>query len=478
LLDISRLDSGHMKLVLQRSDLIRFLKTLAIQFSSLAQSKKIRFVIDLPDNEKVVWYDEEKITKVVQNLLSNAFKFTPEGGVVTFRLRHRMEREAGDSSMIRLIVADTGSGIPAMEREKIFHRFYRAGHHVGKDAGGTGIGLALTRELVHLMHGEITVRSLEGKGSIFIASIPLGKDHLKDTEYILKDSMEEIPELAMDQKVTSAIEVKKGESGHEELILIVEDHAELRSFMREKLSQEFTITEARDGKEGLQLAYSEIPDLIITDVMMPEMDGMEFCRNVKGDERTSHIPVIMLTAKSTSEDKKEGLELGADDYIIKPFEMEELEVRIKNLLVQRRNLREKYSSMIGLDWASLKVTTLEEKFLRKLSGCIIEHIDDDELNVGTLSQKMSMSREHLFRKLKALTGNSPGDLIRTIRLKAAASLLEKSDESITRISLNTGFSNPSHFASLFRKFYGKSPLEYRKEFGNNSRSQGAISGHQ
>jgi DNA-binding response OmpR family regulator len=250
--------------------------------------------------------------------------------------------------------------------------------------------------------------------------------------------------------------------------LIVEDNEELRRFIGESLSNRYRVTGAISGKEGVEKALEEIPDLVISDVMMPGMDGMELCSRLKTDERTSHIPVILLTAKATSRDKIEGLEQGADDYIFKPFDMNELRVRVRNLLTQREKLKEKYAGMVGLDWSRVTVTTLEEKFLKKVFDLITENLHDSDFNANELQELMAMSRANLFRKLKALTGETPSGLIRSLRLKTAAVMLEKGSGSITRIALETGFSNSSIFAHSFKKEYGLTPREYR----NQKKSEG------
>ena len=245
-------------------------------------------------------------------------------------------------------------------------------------------------------------------------------------------------------------------------ILIVEDHEDLRSFIRENLSSTYRILEAEDGIRGLNMAQSKIPDLIISDVMMPGMDGMELCSKLKNDERTSHIPVIMLTAKSTSKDKIEGLELGADDYIFKPFSIDELTARIRNLLEQRERLRKKYSSYIDLGIEEMKVTTLDEQFLKKAFSIIEDQLQDFEFDVGVLMDKMAMSRSQLLRKMKALVGETPSNLIRTMRLKLAASMIQKGEGTITEILMSVGFSNPSYFARCFREYFGTTPKAYQK----------------
>lgn len=463
LLDISKLDSGFMKLVMEEYDIIKHLRVLANEYLSLAESRKIQYIIELPETEWVSWYDREKVEKIITNLLTNAFKFTPKYGTVTCRGKIISHPINDTDNAIRILVADTGPGIPMPERKKIFERFYRSEEHQYEDVGGTGIGLSLTRELIDLMHGELQVKSLVGKGTVFIMTIPLGRSHLEDSEYVLKRSDVENEELVAQAPVENAgfLEDLANETGIG--LLLVEDNKDIRKLIKENLPSGYSVSEADDGFRGLELARSVMPDVIISDIMMPGMDGIELCGKIKNDERTSHIPVILLTARATEQDKMEGLETGADDYIIKPFNINELKLKIRNLLTRQERLKRKYSSMIGMDWSELSVTNLDEKFLKKVVSLISDHIDDLEFNVGILQEMMSISREHLYRKLKALTGESPSSLIRTMRLKTAASMLEKSKESITNIALKSGFHNSSSFAQSFKSYYGKSPGEYRKD---------------
>jgi DNA-binding response OmpR family regulator len=366
--------------------------------------------------------------------------------------------------LLRIIVADTGIGIPHGEQEKNFARFYRATGENNINTGGTGIGLSLTREMVNLLHGDIRVKSLVGKGTVFIVTLPLGKEHLNEKEYILKEQEPHIPqEIVSEHPTTEAF--YGGESTNQDLaILIVEDNDEVRSFIKENLQPKYKIIEAEDGLKGLALATSTIPDLIISDIMMPGMDGKELCKKLKNDERTSHIPVIILTARATTHDKIEGLECGADDYIFKPFSIEEIEARICNLLEQRERLRKKYSGYIGLDWSEITVTSLDEQFLKKVTNTISEHLHDFKFDVEALKDKMAMSRSTLFKKLKALTGESPNSLIRIMRLKLAASMIEKNENTITEILMSVGFSNPSYFSRCFRAYFGQTPKAYQRSF--------------
>ncbi len=462
LLDVSRLDAGHMKLVLERSDLLKHLRILVNEYRSLAESRKVGFVIDIPEIELISWYDREKIQNIASNLLSNAFKFTPARGTVTCRVKILERNHVPGNPALRIIVADTGPGIPMKEREHIFKRFYRADSNLYDDASGTGIGLALAKEYIELMHGTVIVKSLVGTGAVFIVTLPLGKEHLDQKEYILKEIADSESRQGAGREETPSASLPAMDEDQRMEVLIVEDNQDLRTFIRENLSPSYLVTEADNGIAGLDLALEHIPDLVIMDLMMPGMDGMELCKKLKSNERTSHIPVIMLTAKATGKDKIEGFEHGADDYIFKPFSVDELSVRIVNLMEQRERLKEKYSRMIGMDWGVMTVTTLDEQFLKKVTGYIMAHLQDFDLNVNALKEKMSMSREHLYRKLKALTGESPSNLIKVIRLKAAAGLIEAGEQNITRISLNTGFSNPSYFARCFKEYFGKTPAEYRK----------------
>jgi signal transduction histidine kinase/ligand-binding sensor domain-containing protein/DNA-binding response OmpR family regulator len=461
LLDISRLDAGHMKLVLEQSDPLKCLRILTAEFRSLAESRSIRFIIDVPETEMSVWHDREKVDKITTNLLSNAFKFTPENGTVTCRVKILKNHRGKASQQLRIIVADTGPGIPVEEREKIFERFYRTEGVLYEYASGTGIGLSITRELIRLLHGEVIVKSMIGTGAVFVVTIPLGIEHLKEDEFILKESGSQKPAEGQPKLVNGPDPAGQPPDVKEKnLVLVVEDNEDLRSFIRDSISDQFHADEAADGNEGLEKAIALIPDVVISDVIMPGMDGMEFLERLRNDERTSHIPVILLTAKATGKDKMLGLQLGAADYIFKPFEIDELKARIKNLLDQRERMRKKFGGMIGMDWDKLSVTTLDEKFIKKMTSVIAENLHDFAFDVGHLQAKMFISRQHLFRKTKALTGESPSGLIRLMRLKAAASFLEKGEESITKIALNTGFSNPSYFAQCFRERFGMTPKEY------------------
>lgn len=468
LLDISRLDSGQMKLVLENSDVIRHIRVIANEYISLAEKKHICYILDFPEEELILWNDRDKISKIVTNLLSNAFKFTPEFGTITCRAKIQSRLNASGSKQLRIIMADTGQGIPVENQEKIFDRFFRSEEEQYDDMGGTGIGLSLTKELVKMLHGEIKLRSIVGTGTVFMVTLPLGIEHLKENEYILKEQkkhthQETVNETQVREKTDS------DSSNYKDLtILLVEDNDEVRTFLKENLEPTYKILEAADGIEGLNLATKSLPDVIISDIMMPGMDGKELCKKLKNNERTCHIPIILLTARATSNDKIEGLECGADAYIFKPFNMLEIEVRIRKIMEQRDRLRKKYSAYIGLDWSEITVTTLDEQFLKKVTNTIGEHLHDFKFDVGDLQNKLALSGSTLSRKLKALTGETPNSLIRIMRLKKAASLIENGNNSITDILMEVGFSNPSYFARCFKAYFGVTPKAYQKSF-NGSR---------
>jgi DNA-binding response OmpR family regulator len=466
LLDISRLDSGHMKPVLENSDVLKHVRVLANEYHSLAEKNHIYYVLDFPDTEKIIWNDRDKINKILTNLLSNAFKFTPEFGTVTCRVKILSGSQKQGDVQLRIIVADTGPGIHPKERTKIFDRFYRGEAGQGELAGGTGIGLSLTSDMINLLHGEIRVKSLPGTGTVFIVTIPLGIEHLEENEYVIREEEKPAQQSVITNKRGEEVGIEEALLGEERCILIVEDNDELRTYIKDYLGYTYRIIEAEDGLRGWKTATSTIPDLIITDIKMPVMDGKVLCEKLKNDERTSHIPVIMLTARASTHDKIEGLDCGADDYIFKPFSFEEIKARISNLLIQREKLRKKYSSYIGLDWNEITVNTPDEQFIKRVTEIIAEHLHDFTFDVGVLQNKLALSESTLLRKIKALTGEPPNKLIRIMRLKRAATMIEKNEKTITDILMSVGFSNPSYFTRCFKDYFGQTPKAYQKSFQN------------
>ncbi len=467
MLDLSKLDAGSMKLELVEGDLIKSLKLIVLSFASLAEQKKIKFIYTFPEEKWTTCFDQDKLEKILNNLLSNAFKYTPNEGEV----KCVVKMPDPGKNLVEISIQDTGKGIPTDQLDKIFDRFHQVEESYELETVGTGIGLSLTKELVNLLHGDIKVESDLGKGTSFIIRLPVGKEHLKESEYILvkKEKLTK-PVLAEELEVVTEEEgyaegVYQGTKHDEELplVLIVEDHADIRTHIREHLEDCFRIMEAEDGVAGLDKAIENIPDLVITDLMMPKMDGIEMCKKLKTDERTSHIPVLMLTAKASVEDRVEGLETGADAYVTKPFNIKELRVRVTKLIEQRKKLRERFSRNIKLEPKDIAITSADEKFLNRAIGIIEEKMGDFEFDAQTLQQEMTLSRSQLFRKLKALTDLSITEFIRTIRLKRGAKLLEQKFGNVAQVTYEVGFNNLSYFAKCFKELFGVSPSEYVKQ---------------
>jgi len=368
-------------------------------------------------------------------------------------------------------ISDTGVGIPREKLPHIFDRFYQADDSQTRHHGGTGIGLALVKEFVELHHGEIEVESEVGKGTTFRIYLPLGRDHLKPEEIEEKGEMKKEQEIGNLQLAIGKEEVTgdhaqcpvpREPESDKPLILIVEDNHDMRQYIRGYLDQTYQVIEAEDGQQGLERGIEQIPDMIISDVMMPKMDGYEFCQKIKTDERTSHIPVILLTARASKESRLEGLETGADDFITKPFDGEELQVRVKNLINQRKKLSEHYRKdfeMFHISGAE-KALSMEEKFLQKAKAVVEKNLSNPEYGVKTFASDMALSRFQLHRKLSALVNQSTTEFIRTIRLNYAISLLKKRAGTISEIAYDAGFNNPTYFSISFKKQYGISPTEY------------------
>jgi signal transduction histidine kinase/DNA-binding response OmpR family regulator/ligand-binding sensor domain-containing protein len=465
LLDISKLDGSKMKLELAEADVINHLRAITGAFTSLAETKSIHYVCHFPKDEIKTWFDPDKLEKIASNLLSNAFKFTPEGGEIIFTALYKNSNDPRIDRMLEFSVMDSGRGIPSGSLEKIFDRFYQVEESMKSEGGGTGIGLSLARDMARLQRGDISVVSEPGKGSTFSVSLPLGKNHLKVSEFILlkeaPESIVYIPDLqdTMEEIVPHQEGISRDEKP---ILLIVEDNRDIRMQLADNFNREYIILEAVDGVAGLKKATEMIPDLVITDLMMPRMDGVELCEKLKNDERTCHIPVIMLTAKVTLEDKISGYLTGADDYIPKPFHMAELKARVANLIELRRKLRERFSREVTLEPSDISITPMDEKFLNRAIEVVEKHIDDENFDLAELREEVNMTRSTLFRKLHALTGQSPTEFIRTIRLKRAANLLKQHFGNVTQISLEVGFNNLSYFNRSFKKLFGVPPNEYAK----------------
>ncbi|MFC2113516.1 ATP-binding protein [Bacteroidota bacterium] len=467
LLDLSKLEIGKVTLQVAEADLTAFVRRIVISFLSLAESKKIQYEYNLTELPGRVYFDGDKLEKILTNLISNAFKFTPEDGIIKVILKYS---DTGTNNLPRnmeLSVIDSGKGIPEEMIDKVFDRFYQVGSP-GNAEDGKGIGLSLTKELVELYRGRISVESAPGKGSIFTVVLPVAKEKFNENEIaneVLAEPAVSGNEVSLELlKEQAEYEIQENQDTGREgpLILIVEDNLDLRKYISKNLDPSFQILEAENGREGMDKTIETIPDLVISDLMMPVMDGMEMCKHLKSDNRTSHIPIILLTAKADRDSKMEGFETGADDYIIKPFDSEELQVRVRNLIGQRRRLRESYRKEFLTDVVDLKLAAPEEEFLSRVMKCIELHLSDLEFSVEKLGEDLHLSRTQLYRKILALTDYSPVELIRNTRLRMAARMFRSGHKNVSKVMYEVGISSPSHFTRSFRELFGVNPSEYIK----------------
>ena len=459
LLDLSSIDAGKMKLNTDEVDAITFIKGITASFRPLADIKNVKLEFSSQLEQLDTYFDKDKFEKIISNLLSNAIKFTNEKGKICVSI------SIDENDAVEIIVEDNGIGIPKAELKNIFNRFSKVeGSNV---VGGTGIGLALVKELVELHKGTISVVSELRKGSKFRMVFPLKIEYYKNLLLEAASQKEKVEQIREEEKISEVIKKPDQfiESSEDNIpiVQIVEDENDIRNFIKENLEKEYKILESGNGKDGLKKSIENIPDLIVSDIIMPEMNGIELCKNIKTDERTCHIPVILLTAKSSVENKLEGLETGADDYLTKPFNISELKVRVSNLIEQRRKLRERFRKEILLEPKEIAVTSADEKFLYRVTNIIEKHIADYNFTVDYFAREVGMSRMQLHRKLNAVTGQAASDFIRNFRLKRAANLLKGKHGNIGEIAYDVGFNNPSYFSECFKKLFGVLPSEYVHE---------------
>jgi signal transduction histidine kinase/DNA-binding response OmpR family regulator len=463
LLDISRLDSGKMIIKLANDDIVKFLKILLSQFLSIAESKQINYMVDLPQKEFLSMFDKDKTEKIITNILSNAFRYTPKNG--TIQCVVKIKETGSEQQLLEIKIADTGPGISEENIDRIFDRFYRVEGSNETEGTGTGIGLSLSHELTTLLHGRIKVNSEPGKGSEFLITLPLGNKHLSPDEYIIEQAIPaEKPAPGFRDYTPGLSRIKKSHAAADfNKVLVIEDNQDLRNFIKESLASDYKVLGAENGRTGINLAFTMMPDVIITDIMMPDISGITLCSRLKNDERTSHIPIVMLTARTTVDDKLEGLRSGADDYIFKPFLMDELKTRIANLLLMREKLRLKYLDMSVKGIAKERAVSVDDRFMEKVVRIINENISNFEFDVTSLNKSLGMSRMHIFRKIKILTGLSPHFLIRNIRLEKAADLILHKSGNVTEIANSVGISNTSGFTKAFREHFGVTPKKFSKQ---------------
>lgn len=450
LLDFRKLESGHLTLNRQQSDIVAFVKMAAAAFEPRANDRDIHFVIQSAISSLNTSFDAAKMNMVLNNLLSNAFKFTPDRGEIVISIAMLQE----ENRMVVIKVHNTGVGISQEEQEKVFDLFYQSVHSNSQHEG-SGVGLALTKELVQLHGGEIVLESIAGKGATFSVLLPVTEEEgapkiefSQDTFPVQKGSVLAAP----DQLTDSTTDLP--------LLLIVEDNADIRNYIALNFSKEYRIILATDGSEGLQKAIETIPDLIVSDVMMPGMNGLELCRTLKSDERTSHIPIILLTARQSDESKTEGYETGADAYVTKPFNTTVLQAQIRNLLDQRQRLRELFSQGSAIEIKKIAINGTDEAFLNKVVKHIHDNLEDEEFTINALSELLNMSRSQCYRKIKALTNQSLIDFVTTIRMNKALEYLVSGEYNISQTAYKVGYSMSSNFSRTFTRHFGVSPSKY------------------
>jgi signal transduction histidine kinase/DNA-binding response OmpR family regulator len=482
LLELSRFDSGKMKLQAAPQNIISFVKGVTASFEMAAEENELDLQFHSQEEPLILYFDGEKMEKAMCNLLANALKFTPAGGRITVTVT--TTTTADDQfplGSLDIAVRNTGIDIPENQLSHIFDYFYQLDSSSCREHKykGTGIGLALTRELVSLHHGEINVRSGDGResGTEFMIRLPRGKAHLEPGEIVNSPGFNreavragEIPGLYRDEdekeEEEEEKEKEKGKDIEEEMeekniLLLVEDSADVRCYVRESLEPLYTVVEAVGGQEGIEKAREIIPDLIISDIMMPGIDGYQLCRALKADLVTSHIPIILLTARAAEENVLQGLATGADDYITKPFNIRILCARIKNLIDLRSQFHMNLDREMTLQPAAISVSTIDKEFIKELKEVIEKNLSDPEFNVDDLGKKLYMSRTSIYRKIHALTGKPPSEFIRSYRLKRAAQLLKDKGGSVTEVAFEVGFSSRSYFTKCFKEKFQQLPSDYQ-----------------
>ena len=453
ILEFRKIQNEKAKLSLNRFDIAADLKAWTEDFCAVAERKGISVGVETSEDRSIVIADREKIAHVFFNLMTNALKYTPAKGTITVRLAH-----AGGKCTVS--VADTGKGMSEEDQRHIFERFYQTADSVG----GTGIGLAIVKAYVDLHHGTVQVESRQGRGSTFSFVIPdsqPGYDATLDKQTEIQADTQLIDDYSVKDVVAernlSLVTGSEDYDSDRPLVLVIDDNAGMRSYIRSVLSSSYNVMEAQNGEEGLSVAKKNVPQLVVCDVMMPVMDGLEFCRCMKTDIATSHIPVILLTARTLEDQRIEGYNTGADSYITKPFSVDTLMARVANLLKSRSQLKLIFSGSQQEQQEQDALGEKDQTFVSQLRDAIKRHIPDTDYSVEDLGSEMGLSRVQLYRKVKALTGYSVVDLLRKARLAKAKRLLETTDKNISEVAYEVGFTTSSYFAKRFKEEYGVRP---------------------
>jgi signal transduction histidine kinase/DNA-binding response OmpR family regulator len=450
LLDLSKLEAKKIKLDLQTVELSDFFNSIMLSFVPLAERKNIEFQFLQNNNEVYGSIDKDKVEKILVNLLSNAFKFTEANKKVLAKIAY-------ENDQLVITISDEGIGIPSGKLGNIFDRFYQIDSNNNRKYEGTGIGLALVKELVDIMNGKIYVESQVNKGTTFEVILPI--DVMQNIGTVEKTNKIFASSYDFVENTIDSIEVN--DDDQRPILLVVDDNNDIRTYLRIIFESTYQIIEATNGKEGINQAQNQIPDLIISDVMMPEMDGYEFCKYIKSNNKTSHIPIIMLTAKANMESRLEGLEVNVDDYIVKPFNREEIEARVKNLITLREKLRQQFGKeLIKLSPDDVKVNSLDANFLNKIKEVLELNVSNQKFDVSEFAAAMNMSSVQLRRKLKSLTNFTVVEFVRNYRLQKAANLLGQGAGTVTEIAYQVGFESLPYFSRVFQEYYGIQPSAY------------------
>ena len=478
-----------MQIKAAEGNIIKFINEIFIAFNEIARPRNINFCFDCEQNELQLWYDSNLLEKVLFNLLSNAFKNTPDKGSITVclsqttfaKLQYSFDKNVSNlshdiSRYLLIEVIDTGTGIPETELERIFDPFYQVHKKNHPQPFGTGIGLNLSKSVIEMHYGAIWASNMSDKGAAFRIALPLGKLHLKESEldsdfknsedsshYFISDtSPVKHDNLPVDQGDKFVIQSNRLVKQVSHSILVVEDNTDVRNYISSHLRKHYIVHEAANGKDALQMAIEYLPDLIVSDIMMPEVDGMQLCYQLKNDLRTGHIPVILLTANVTVLQIQEGFEIGADDYITKPFNAKLLLVRIQNLIASREKLKELFGQHSSVAFPELPTSSIDSSFMDIVYKYIIEHLSEPDLNIDNFCKEIGLSRSNFYRKIKALSDLTPNELIRNTRMQFAAKHIRESDLTIAEISYATGYSSPSYFSKTFKLYFNESPSEMRE----------------
>lgn len=461
LLDIAKIEADRMDLNLRHGNIVSYLREIHTSFKSMAEAKKVALVFETSEEVIDMSFDPDKIDLIFYNLLSNAFKFT-ENGEVSLRIS-RVDKDG--SAFVKLSVQDTGIGIVEEQIPLVFDRFYQSESARWLKNKGTGIGLALVKELVELHRGTIDLKSISGVGTEINILLPLAHDIVGEMAGSPVPALDSIdPEMELDLSDPDVVpKLSDFELDAQNIILVVEDNDDIRRFVSLTLNSDYRVFEANNGSTGWEMAKELIPDLIITDIMMPGMDGYQLTKQVKKHEHTSHIPIVMLTARAGEDSRIEGLQVGADAYIPKPFSGKELQAQIQNLIAQRQMLKQKFSRNMLMRPNEVKEPSMEEKFLLKVRAVVEKHMADENFSVEQLADEVGLSRAQLHRKLIALTGVSASRYVRNFRLEHAMDLLKKNVGTVSEIAYRVGFASPAYFTKCFTEDFGMPPSQVRKE---------------